>query len=75
MPKAVSVYHSLHADANFTFKASLDHYNKIYRGEITGFTSIGRANMSDSTPLDFDFHNPVTDNPMNDLLFFCSTIF
>jgi mannose-6-phosphate isomerase-like protein (cupin superfamily)/putative sterol carrier protein len=69
------VYDSLNADANFTFKSSLEHYNKIIRGEITGFTSMGRANMSDSTPLDFEFHKPVTDNPMNDLLFFVQRFF
>jgi mannose-6-phosphate isomerase-like protein (cupin superfamily) len=69
------VYDSLNAGANFTFKSSLEHYNKIIRGEITGFTSMGRANMSDSTPLDFEFHKPVTDNPMNDLLFFVQRFF
>ena len=69
------VYDSLNAGANFTFKSSLEHYKKIIRGEITGFTSMGRANMSDSTPLDFEFHKPVTDNPMNDLLFFVQRFF
>jgi mannose-6-phosphate isomerase-like protein (cupin superfamily) len=73
--KQFQVVDSLHPDANFTFKSSLEHYNKIYRGEITGFTSMGRANMSDSTPLDFDFHKPVTDNPTNDLLFFVQRFF
>jgi len=31
--------------------------------------------MSDSTPLDFDFHKPVTDNPMNDFMFFVQRFF
>ncbi len=73
--KQFQVSDSLHAAANFTFKSSLEHYNKIYRGEITGFTSMGRANLSESTPLDFEFHKPVTDNPMNDLLFFVQRFF
>lgn len=73
--KQFQVIDSLHPDANFTFHASLEHYNKIYRGEITGFTSMGRANMSDQTPLDFDLHKPVTDNPANDLLFFVQRFF
>ncbi len=71
----LQVYDKLHGDANFTFKSSLEHYNKIYRGEITGFTSMGRANMSDKTPLDFELHEPVTDNPMNDLMFFVQRFF
>jgi len=66
---------SLNGEANFTFISSLEHYNKIIRGEITGFTSMGRAEMSDTTPLDFEFHKPVTDNPMNDLLFFVQRFF
>ena len=73
--KQIQVSDSLHADANITFKSSLEHYNKIYRGEITGFTSMGRAKMSDSTPLDFELHKPVTDIPMNDLLFFVQRFF
>ncbi|GEM_PF-848023 len=73
--KQLQISDSLHPDANFTFKSSLEHYNKIYRGEITGFTSMGRANMSDSTPLDFELHRPVTENPMNDLMFFVQRFF
>lgn len=73
--KQFQVFDSLHPDANFTFQSSLAHYTKMYHGEITGFTSMGRANMSDSTPLDFEFHKPVTDNPMNDLMFFVQRFF
>lgn len=62
-------------NSNFTFKSSFAHYNKIYRQEITGFTSIGRENISDKTPLDVDVHKPMTSNVMNDILFFVQRFF
>lgn len=71
----VSISDSISPDANFTFKASLKHYAKIYNKEITAFTSMGRESMADSTPLDFDFHKAITKQPMNDLLFFVQHFF
>lgn len=62
-------------DAHFSFRSTLEHYNRIYRGEITGFTSIGRENISDSTPLDADFHKAVSGNMMNDIFFFVQRFF
>lgn len=65
----------INEDANFGFEASLSHYNRIYRGEITGFTSMGRASMSDSTPLNPSLHRPVTDELMSDFMFFTQRFF
>jgi len=61
--------------ASFTFKSSLEHYNKIFRGEMTAFTSIGRSKMSDSTPLDINFNQPMSADLMNDFLFFVQRFF
>jgi len=61
--------------AHLTFKSTIEHYNKIYRNEITGFTSMARARMSDSTPLDVELHLPINQNIMNDLLFFTQRYF
>jgi mannose-6-phosphate isomerase-like protein (cupin superfamily) len=69
------LYEGLNDNANFAFKSSLDHYNKIYRQEITAFTSIGRENISDKTPLDVEFYKPITDNLMNDVLYFVQRFF
>jgi len=65
----------LNDEAYFTFKASMAHYNKIYRGEMTAFTSIGREKMSDATPLDMEFEPPVTADQMNDFMFFVQRFF
>lgn len=70
-----NLYEGLHPEALFTFEASQAHYNKIYRQEITGFTSMGRENMTDSTPLDVEFHQPMEDHQMNDFLFFVQRFF
>lgn len=69
------VSEGLNDSAHFTFKSTIKHYNKIYRNEITGFTSMARAKMSDSTPLDIEFHKPISQNIMNDLLFFTQRYF
>lgn len=61
--------------ANFAFRSSINHYNKIYNGEITGFTSVGRENISDTTPLDIEMYSAVTDHLMNDVLFFVQRFF
>lgn len=61
--------------AAFTFQSSNEHYNKIYREEMTALTSLGRANMSDKTPLDFKFNQPYTDALMDDFLFFVQRFF
>jgi len=37
-----------------TFKCSEETLTQIYSGEMTGLTAIGRENMSDKTPLDFE---------------------
>ncbi len=73
--KAFTLHENLHDSANFAFKSTLEHYNKIYRGEMTGFTSVGRENMSDSTPLDGAMYRPVTNHLMNDVLFFIQRFF
>ncbi|MGM0667834.1 MAG: cupin domain-containing protein [Bacteroidota bacterium] len=70
-----SISEGMNEDANFSFRSSLEHYNMIYRGDITAFTSMGRENMSDTTPLDADFHRAVTGNLMNDILFFVQRFF
>lgn len=36
------------------FKLIRDTLEQIYSGEMTGFTAIGRENISDKTPLDFE---------------------
>ncbi len=72
---AFTLYENAHDSANFAFKSTIEHYNKIYRGEMTGFTSVGRENMSDSTPLDGAMYRPVTNHLMNDVLFFIQRFF
>lgn len=69
------LFEGLNDEASFTFKSSMAHYNKIYRGEMTAFTSIGREKMSDVTPLDMEFEPPVTSEQMNDFLFFVQRFF
>ncbi len=73
--KEYSLYEGLHPDAPYTLKATLAHYNRIYRGELTGFTSLGREDISDTTPLDVEFHQPMDAQLMNDFLFFVQRFF
>jgi mannose-6-phosphate isomerase-like protein (cupin superfamily)/putative sterol carrier protein len=73
--KTFTIHQNISGNANFAFKSTLEHYNKIYHGEMTGFTSVGRENMSDKTPLDGAMYRPVTDHLMNDVLFFIQRFF
>lgn len=66
---------SIDTKASFTFKSTIAHYNKIFRGEMTAFTSIGRSKMSDSTPLDINFNQTMSADLMNDFLFFVQRFF
>lgn len=45
------------------FTLSEDTLEKIYSGEMSGFTAIGRENMSDKTPLDFALGPDTQMNP------------
>jgi mannose-6-phosphate isomerase-like protein (cupin superfamily) len=73
--KTFKIYPNINGNSNFAFKSTLEHYNKIYQGEMTGFTSVGRENMSDKTPLDGAMYRPVTNHLMNDVLFFIQRFF
>lgn len=72
-----SIEEGVSDSANFTFKASLAHYNKMYRGEMTALTSMGQATGLDSIPLEPDIHKPIADdgNVINDCLFFSQRFF
>ena len=73
--KEYNLYQGLHPDAPYTLKSTLAHYNRIYRKELTGFTSLGREDMSDTTPLDVEFHQPLNSELMNDFLHFVQRFF
>lgn len=45
------------------FTLNEDTLEQIYSGEITGFTAIGRENLSDKTPLDFELGPNTQMNP------------
>jgi len=49
------------------FKLSLETLEQIFAGEMTGLTAIGRENMSDQTPLDFQLgpNTQMTPNLLN----------
>jgi mannose-6-phosphate isomerase-like protein (cupin superfamily) len=63
--------------ANFSFKSTLSHYNKMYNGKITGLTSMGQATSKDKIPLIPQIHKPVenSENALNDFLFFSQRFF
>jgi len=60
---------------NFTFESTLNHYNKIYNEEITAMTSMGQAYPTDPIPLKPKAIKPITDNLINDFLFFTQRFF
>jgi Mannose-6-phosphate isomerase len=61
--------------SNFTFESSLEHYNKMYKGEMTALTSMGQATSNDSIPLIPNLEKPIGDNLLNDFLFFSQRYF
>ena len=61
--------------SNFTFESSLEHYNKMYKGEMTALTSMGQATSNDSIPLTPNLDKPIGDNLLNDFLFFSQRYF
>ena len=70
--KRFKLYQGQNDSSNMTFESTLEHYNKIYKGEMTAMTSMGQATSSDPTPLIPNLEKPITDNPLNDFLFFPS---
>jgi len=61
--------------SNMTFESTLKHYNKIYKGDMTAMTSMGQATSSDPIPLIPKLEKPITDNPLNDFLYFSQRFF
>ena len=61
--------------SNFTFESTIEHYNRIYNGDMTALTSMGQATPSDSIPLIPKLEKPITDNLLNDFLFFSQRFF
>jgi len=64
-----------HPFPNFTFESTLEHFNKIYQGEMTALTSMGQASSADPIPLVPNLLKPVKDNLVNDFLFFSQRFF
>lgn len=60
---------------NLSFSSTKEHYNKIFKGEMTAMTSMGQATSSDPIPLNFDAKKAVTDNLTNDFLFIAQRFF
>lgn len=60
---------------NLSFHSTKEHYNKMFRGDMTALTSMGQATSSDPIPLNFDVKKPITDNATNDFLFFAQRFF
>lgn len=48
---------------NLSFSSTKEHYNKIFRGEITAMTSMGQATSSDPIPLNFDIQRRLISLP------------
>ena len=60
---------------NLSFSSTKEHYNKIFRGDMTAMTSMGQATSSDPIPLNFDIQKGITDNDTNDFLFIAQRFF
>ncbi|WP_445383018.1 cupin domain-containing protein [Robiginitalea sp. IMCC43444] len=60
---------------NLSFSATKDHYNKIFRGDITAMTSMGQATSSDPIPLNFEIQRAISDNATNDFIFVAQRFF
>jgi mannose-6-phosphate isomerase-like protein (cupin superfamily) len=60
---------------NLSFSSTKDHFNKIFRGEMTAMTSMGQATSSDPIPLNFDIQKAISDNATNDFLFIAQRFF
>ncbi|MCA1757069.1 MAG: AraC family ligand binding domain-containing protein [Bacteroidales bacterium] len=60
-----TLYEGMHPDAVLIFTASLDTYNRIYRGEMSGMTAVGRANITEPAPLDIILANGMTLGKVN----------
>jgi len=57
-----SVNRSKNPDAKFMITATLDTYNKIYSGQLSPMTAIGRASIYEAAPLDFILGEGMTIN-------------
>ena len=60
---------------NLSFSSTKEHYNKIFRGDMTAMTSMGQATSSDPIPLNFDIQKAISDNETNDFLFIAQRFF
>lgn len=60
---------------NLSFSSTIEHYNKIFRGDMTAMTSMGQANASDPIPLDYDIQNAISGNATNDFIFVAQRFF
>ena len=60
---------------NLSFSSTKDHFNKIFRGDMTAMTSMGQATSSDPIPLNFDIQKAISDNATNDFLFISQRFF
>ena len=63
------------SSSNFSFESNLGHYSKMYNGEMTALTSMGQASSTDPIPLVPKLEKPVSDNLLNDFLFFSQRFF
>ena len=60
---------------NMSFSSTKEHYNKIFRGEMTAMTSMGQATSSDPIPLNFEIQKAISDNATQDFLFIAQRFF
>lgn len=65
------------SEPQIIFKTNSETLKQIYSGEMTGLTAIGRENMRDKTPLDFELgpHTQMTPNLLNKLYKFIQHFF
>lgn len=55
-----SIHKGENPDAKFIMTADMETYRKIYKGELSPMTAIGRASIHESAPLDFILQNGMT---------------
>lgn len=55
----------MHPGARVVFTASIDTYNRIYDGEMSAMTAVGRASVTEPAPLDIILANGMTLGKVN----------
>ncbi len=73
--KKVHFKNSISEEIEGVFKTTGKVLKKIYKGEITAFTAAGKANVSDSAPLDWEFKDGYVPKNMDNFYYFIMHFF